>query len=164
MFGALDDRRVVFVVGKGGVGKSTVATALAVALAESGKRVLLAQMEPSRRLAEFLDIPAADRDDPVYRRTGGVRLGRDGCRVPMPWSGTAAPYGFTEGDATWLPQPSDWAALTVAAQRADDGSRDAAVHAARQSHRHGQLHGPRGCPPPSDEPEARYLFVWRHGL
>lgn len=56
MFGALAGRRVLFVVGKGGVGKSTVATALAVALAESGKRVLLAQMEPSRRLAEFLGI------------------------------------------------------------------------------------------------------------
>ncbi len=59
MLGALAGRRVLFVVGKGGVGKSTVATALAVALAESGKRVLLAQMEPSRRLAEFLDIPGS---------------------------------------------------------------------------------------------------------
>ncbi len=57
MLGALAGRRVLFVVGKGGVGKSTVATALAVALAEEGKRVLLAQMESSRRLAEFLDLP-----------------------------------------------------------------------------------------------------------
>ncbi len=56
MLGALAGRRVLFVVGKGGVGKSTVATALAVALAEAGKHVLLAQMEPSRRLAEFLGI------------------------------------------------------------------------------------------------------------
>jgi anion-transporting ArsA/GET3 family ATPase len=56
MLGALAGRRVLFVVGKGGVGKSTVATALAVALAEAGKRVLLAQMEPSRRLAEFLGV------------------------------------------------------------------------------------------------------------
>lgn len=56
MHGALAGRRVLFVVGKGGVGKSTVATALAVTLAEAGKRVLLAQMEPSRRLAELLGI------------------------------------------------------------------------------------------------------------
>jgi anion-transporting ArsA/GET3 family ATPase len=56
MLAALARRRVLFVVGKGGVGKSTVATALAVALAEQGKRVLLAQMEPSRRLAEFLGM------------------------------------------------------------------------------------------------------------
>ena len=51
MLEALDGRRVLFVVGKGGVGKSTVATALAVVLRGAGKRVLLAQMEPSRRLA-----------------------------------------------------------------------------------------------------------------
>lgn len=57
MFGVLEGRRVLFVVGKGGVGKSTVATALAVAFAEQGKRVLLAQMEPSRRLGEFLGMP-----------------------------------------------------------------------------------------------------------
>ena len=57
MFGVLEGRRVLFVVGKGGVGKSTVATALAVAFAEQGKRVLLAQMEPSRRLGEFLGRP-----------------------------------------------------------------------------------------------------------
>jgi anion-transporting ArsA/GET3 family ATPase len=60
MFGALAGRRVLFVVGKGGVGKSTVATALAVSFAEEGKHVLLAQMESSRRLAEFLDLPTTD--------------------------------------------------------------------------------------------------------
>jgi anion-transporting ArsA/GET3 family ATPase len=57
MFAALEGRRVLFVVGKGGVGKSTVATALAVTLAEQGKCVLLAQMEPSQRLAELLGVP-----------------------------------------------------------------------------------------------------------
>jgi anion-transporting ArsA/GET3 family ATPase len=56
MLGVLEGRRVLFVVGKGGVGKSTVATLLAVALAERGKRVLLAQMESSRRLAEILGL------------------------------------------------------------------------------------------------------------
>jgi anion-transporting ArsA/GET3 family ATPase len=56
MLEALAGRRVLFVVGKGGVGKSTVATALAVAAAEQGKCVLLAQMEPSRRLAELLGV------------------------------------------------------------------------------------------------------------
>jgi anion-transporting ArsA/GET3 family ATPase len=52
----LFERRVFFVVGKGGVGKSTVAALLAVALAERGKHVLLAQMGPGRRLGEVLRV------------------------------------------------------------------------------------------------------------
>jgi anion-transporting ArsA/GET3 family ATPase len=56
MDAALFDRRVLFVVGKGGVGKSTVAAMLAVALADRGKRVLLAQMEAGRRLGEVLGV------------------------------------------------------------------------------------------------------------
>ncbi len=52
----LFERRVLFVVGKGGVGKSTVAALLAVALAERGKRVLLAQMGPGQRLGEVLGV------------------------------------------------------------------------------------------------------------
>ena len=57
----LYDRRVLFVIGKGGVGKSTVSAMLALGFVTRGKRVLLAQMEPSRRLAELLGIePNAD--------------------------------------------------------------------------------------------------------
>jgi alpha-glucosidase len=72
-------------------------------------------------LAEVLDIPDADRQDPVFFRTGGVAKGRDGCRVPMPWEGSSAPYGFTTG-TPHLPMPEDWAALTVEAQQADPAS------------------------------------------
>jgi alpha-glucosidase len=43
--------------------------------------------------------------------------------VPLPWSGNRPPFGFTADDiAPWLPQPAGWAALTVAAQRADPDS------------------------------------------
>jgi anion-transporting ArsA/GET3 family ATPase len=77
MLGALAGRRVLFVVGKGGVGKSTVATALAVTLAEQGKKVLLAQMEPSRRLAELLGLPA-DVDGMVEAFPGLCVLTVDG--------------------------------------------------------------------------------------
>jgi alpha-glucosidase len=41
--------------------------------------------------------------------------------VPIPWSGDAPPYGFSTG-TPWLPQPTDWAGLTAAAQEADPGS------------------------------------------
>jgi alpha-glucosidase len=70
---------------------------------------------------EQVDVPPEDRRDPSWFRTG--LPGRDGCRVPVPWSGTAAPYGFTPGPAQpWLPMPDDWATLTVEAQQADPAS------------------------------------------
>jgi alpha-glucosidase len=74
-------------------------------------------------LPEAEDLPDEVRQDPVFARTNGADIGRDGCRVPMPWSGDAAPYGFNDtGAATWLPQPGDWAGLTVAAESGVDGS------------------------------------------
>lgn len=60
-------------------------------------------------------------EDPMHFRSGGVDPGRDGCRVPLPWSGESAPYGFGAG-GSWLPQPEDWAAYTVDAEQADPGS------------------------------------------
>lgn len=74
-------------------------------------------------LPEVMDIPAALREDPIFFRTGGAILGRDGCRVPLPWSGSEPPFGFgPAGSVPWLPQPADWAALTAEAQAADPGS------------------------------------------
>ncbi len=70
---------------------------------------------------EQVDVDPEHRQDPAWFRTGEV--GRDGCRVPVPWSGAAAPYGFGPGQGQpWLPQPDDWAGLTVEAQRGDPGS------------------------------------------
>jgi alpha-glucosidase len=69
-----------------------------------------------------LDLPDAVREDPVWFRSGGKELGRDGCRVPLPWSGSAPPFGFTTSDHTWLPTPTSWAGLTVADQSADPES------------------------------------------
>ena len=70
---------------------------------------------------EQVDVAPEDRQDPSYLRTGEV--GRDGCRVPIPWGGDAAPYDFGPGSAQpWIPQPADWAGLSVAAQATDDDS------------------------------------------
>ncbi len=69
---------------------------------------------------EQVDVAPEDRQDPPYLRTGEV--GRDGCRVPIPWGGDQAPYAFGPGSAQpWIPQPADWAPMTVEAQaeRAD---------------------------------------------
>ncbi|WP_343900888.1 glycoside hydrolase family 13 protein [Nocardioides aquaticus] len=70
---------------------------------------------------EQVEVAPEHRQDPSWFRTGEV--GRDGCRVPVPWSGTAPPYGFGAGAGQpWLPQPDDWAGVTVEAQLGDPGS------------------------------------------
>ena len=69
------------------------------------------------------DLPDEVLQDPMFARSGGEMRGRDGCRVPMPWSGDHPPYGFSpEGVSPWLPQPLDWGELTVDAEAADPGS------------------------------------------
>jgi alpha-glucosidase len=70
---------------------------------------------------EEVDVPPALRQDPAWLRTHETT--RDGCRVPIPWSGQAPPYGFgPEAGQPWLPQPATWGALTVAAQTGVNGS------------------------------------------
>ncbi len=70
---------------------------------------------------EQVDVAPEFRQDPSYHRTGEV--GRDGCRVPIPWSGTEAPFGFGPGnEQPWLPQPDSFAPLTVEAQEDDPAS------------------------------------------
>ncbi|XVV12605.1 glycoside hydrolase family 13 protein [Actinoplanes sp. CA-131856] len=73
-------------------------------------------------LPEVTDLPDDRRTDPIFYRTGGVRLGRDGCRIPLPWSGNAAPFGFSTTADTWLPQPPSFAAHTVETLRDDPAS------------------------------------------
>jgi alpha-glucosidase len=76
-------------------------------------------------LAEVEDIPDELRQDPMFHQGNGSNLGRDGCRVPLPWSGTAPPFGFSPPDATvppWLPQPDSWREFTVQRQRRDPDS------------------------------------------
>jgi alpha-glucosidase len=65
---------------------------------------------------EEVELPDEVRQDPIFQRTNGARLGRDGCRVPLPWEVGAAPFGFTTG-TPWLPMPGSWDELTVEAQR-----------------------------------------------
>jgi alpha-glucosidase len=74
-------------------------------------------------LPEVEDLPEDALQDPSWERSGHTDRGRDGCRVPLPWSGDRPPFGFTaDGVAPWLPQPLGWSALTVAAQQDDPAS------------------------------------------
>ncbi|MDT0531903.1 glycoside hydrolase family 13 protein [Micromonospora sp. DSM 115977] len=72
-------------------------------------------------LPEVLDLPDELRQDPAFLRTGESR---DGCRVPIPWSGELAPYGFGPqgSELSWLPAPATWRGLSVAAQAGVPGS------------------------------------------
>ena len=93
-------------------------------------------------LAEVEDIPEDQLQDPIWENSGHTERGRDGCRVPLPWSGGEPPYGFSRrvggvssggssstGSSSpqspsepWLPQPASWAGHTAADQAEDPDS------------------------------------------
>lgn len=57
-------------------------------------------------LPEHTTLAPEFRQDPTFARTAGKRVGRDGCRVPLPWeAGVGAANGFNNSGASWLPQP-----------------------------------------------------------
>ncbi|MDA2891149.1 glycoside hydrolase family 13 protein [Mycolicibacterium sp. BiH015] len=72
-------------------------------------------------LEEIEDVPDDLRQDPTWVQSGFTDVGRDGCRIPLPWKETDAPYGFAAdpGATTWLPQPDHWAEHSVEAQERD---------------------------------------------
>jgi alpha-glucosidase len=75
-------------------------------------------------LEEVIDLDDAEREDPHFHRTKGEHLGRDGCRVPMPWRASGTNFGFSPSNAkkSWLTQPVSWSALSVEAQEGARGS------------------------------------------
>jgi len=72
-------------------------------------------------LPEHTTIEPKHRQDPTFERTGGVRVGRDGCRVPLPWEEGQPSNGFSSA-AGWLPQPSSYAELSRKTQEGRAGS------------------------------------------
>ncbi|KRV49822.1 alpha-amylase [Wenjunlia vitaminophila] len=72
-------------------------------------------------LPEVPDLPRHALRDPMWERTGHRVKGRDGCRVPLPWTCSGPSHGFGPG-AAWLPQPDGWGAHSVEAQTGTAGS------------------------------------------
>jgi alpha-glucosidase len=70
------------------------------------------------------EVPKELIQDPMHFRSDGVDPGRDGCRVPLPWTRTGASLGFGPdvGSAPWLPQPTGWRDRSVEAQDGDPDS------------------------------------------
>ncbi|MEV0328411.1 glycoside hydrolase family 13 protein [Micromonospora echinospora] len=114
-----DKKRHVTRYGDGEVGLRRARAATLLMLALPGCAYIYQGEELG--LPEVLDLPDELRQDPSFLRTGESR---DGCRVPIPWSGQLAPYGFgpAGSELSWLPAPATWAALSVAAQTGVPGS------------------------------------------
>ncbi|UZX05288.1 glycoside hydrolase family 13 protein [Arthrobacter sp. CDRTa11] len=67
------------------------------------------------------EIPDSERQDPAFYRNKGVEIGRDGCRVPLPWTTEGSSFGFGDGGAH-LPQPEWFAAYAADSQAGIHGS------------------------------------------
>jgi alpha-glucosidase len=72
-------------------------------------------------LREVAEIPDSARQDPVFFRSPGHSLGRDGCRVPLPWSDEGPSFGFGPGGAH-LPQPPWFSQYAVSVEDGDPDS------------------------------------------
>ncbi len=72
-------------------------------------------------LPEHTTLAPEHRQDPTFARTNGERVGRDGCRVPLPWAEGGPSNGFSEA-AGWLPQPEAFAHLSRKSQDGIQGS------------------------------------------
>ena len=72
-------------------------------------------------LPEVHDLPEAVLDDPVWERSIHTAKGRDGCRVPMPWTADGPAFGFGSAEP-WLPMPADFGSMSADAQAGVEGS------------------------------------------
>ncbi len=80
-------------------------------------------------LPEVADLPAEVLRDPKWVRSQHKEKGRDGCRVPLPWTRDGVSFGFSSA-RSWLPQPAGWGTYSVQAQRGDPDSMLALYRAA----------------------------------
>lgn len=76
-------------------------------------------------LPEHTTLEPQHRQDPTFFRTKGARVGRDGCRVPLPWDNSNSVNGFGPGGKSWLPQPASYVQLARANQ---EGSADSTLN------------------------------------
>jgi len=72
-------------------------------------------------LHEVADLPDEVLQDPTWFRSGHALKGRDGCRVPLPWTLDGSSFGFG-ADGAHLPQPAWFGELAVEAQETDPDS------------------------------------------
>jgi alpha-glucosidase len=100
-----------------GLRRARAATLLALALPGS---TYLYQGE-ELGLPEVSQLPAERKQDPSFLRDPHATAGRDGCRVPLPWTTTGESFGFGPG-AAHLPQPAWFVNYAVEREDADPHS------------------------------------------
>ncbi|MDD5035978.1 MAG: arsenical pump-driving ATPase [Methylococcaceae bacterium] len=71
------DTRYLFFTGKGGVGKTSLSCATGIALAESGKRVLIVSTDPASNLDEVLEVALGQIPTPIPAVSGLFALNID---------------------------------------------------------------------------------------
>lgn len=104
--------------GGGTVGRRRARAALLLLLGLPGQ-VLLYQGDELG--LEEVDLPPEARQDPVFIHSQGRHVGRDGCRVPVPWKKGEPNAGFSTV-SPWLPMPPGWDGFAAFAQEASAGS------------------------------------------
>ncbi|WP_299036965.1 glycoside hydrolase family 13 protein [uncultured Pseudokineococcus sp.] len=120
VLGNHDKDRQVTRFGGGAHGLSRARAAAMLVLALPGSPYLYAGEELG--LPQVV-VPDEAKQDPIFHRSGGLRAGRDGCRIPMPWStGPAAGFSGERAVEPWLPQPEAWDELSVERQAQDPTS------------------------------------------
>ncbi len=79
-------------------------------------------------LPEVYDIPKDRLTDPRYKLSGYKDTGRDGCRVPIPWTvSDKGSHGFSTNlelgrSDSWLPEPTWWGNYAAEKQENDANS------------------------------------------
>jgi len=74
-------------------------------------------------LPEHTTLEGKYRQDPTFSRTKGERVGRDGCRVPLPWEANGGvSFGFNSTGKSWLPAPATYKKYARDVQEGVSGS------------------------------------------
>ncbi|MEU1600332.1 glycoside hydrolase family 13 protein [Streptomyces sp. NPDC005708] len=126
------DRNLAFIRPRGEVdtalGERRSRAACLLLLALPGSQYLYQGEELG--LPEVLDLPDQVRQDPTWFRSEGLDPGRDGSRVPLPWTAQAPSFGFSPTQVTaepWLPQPQ-WFVKYAASEQLKDADSTLALH------------------------------------
>ena len=74
----LGERSILFVGGKGGVGKSTTAAAIAVRLADAGERILLVSTDPAHSLGDLFGTSIGDGEREIVEGLFATEIDPEG--------------------------------------------------------------------------------------